>query len=325
MKGCFDKLAQAAASDAGVLISGETGTGKELFAWSIHDNSNRSENPFIVVDCAALPESLAESILFGHEKGAYTGAADTRAGLVREADGGSLFLDEIGELPLQVQKIFLRVLQEHRFRPVGGRCEVSSDFRLIAATNRDLEQMTRENRFRSDLLYRIKTLFLELPALREHPRDIAEIARYHLDRICNQYDVGAKGLSPECLEVLVAYQWPGNVRELVRVIEAAVSAANDSQILFRKHLPENIRIDAAKKSFEPFEKKQEMPAKSMPTAFLPTLKVYRKNEIARIEKEYFQKLLDLTGTDTRKACSIAGLSRSRYYGLIKAHNLTGRR
>ncbi len=177
MKACYDQLAQAAAGETNVLITGETGTGKEVFARAIHANSGRSAKSMVVVDCAAMPETLVESLLFGHEKGAYTGADSRREGLVAQADGGTLFLDEVGELPLTIQKVFLRVLQERRYRPVGARQERSSDFRLIAATNRDLDQMVAEGRFRKDLLYRIRGLGITLPALRERKEDIRPLAR----------------------------------------------------------------------------------------------------------------------------------------------------
>ncbi len=163
MKASFDLVAQAASSDASVLITGETGTGKELFAWAIHQNSRRSGKSFVVVDCAALPETLVESILFGHEKGAFTGADRVREGLIQQADGGTLFLDEVGELPLTVQGAFLRVLQDHRFRPLGGRREVGSDFRVVAATNQNLNTMVDQGLFRKDLLFRLRSLTIELP------------------------------------------------------------------------------------------------------------------------------------------------------------------
>ena len=167
---CLELLSQAAGSDVNVLITGETGTGKELFAKAIHSNSPRAKRNFVVVDCTALPETLVESVLFGHAQGAFTGADRSEEGLIKQADGGTLFLDEIGELPFLIQKRFLRVIQEHRFRPVGGRQEIESDFRLVAATNRNLESMVRQGRFREDLFFRLRTLTIELPPLREFPK-----------------------------------------------------------------------------------------------------------------------------------------------------------
>lgn len=170
LRACFDLVAQAAQSDINVLITGETGTGKELFARAIHDNSQRADKSFIVVDCAAMPDSLVESMLFGHEKGAFTGADRSREGLIKLAHKGTLFLDEIGELPPLIQKSFLRVLQEHRFRPIGSSGEEQSDFRLIAATNRKLDRMVANGQFRTDLLFRIQALTIELPLARKKGR-----------------------------------------------------------------------------------------------------------------------------------------------------------
>ncbi|MCE5336406.1 MAG: sigma-54 dependent transcriptional regulator, partial [Desulfobacteraceae bacterium] len=164
MQRCLDWSANAAKSDVNVLLTGETGTGKEVFARMIHENSARASRPFVVVECSALPESLVESILFGHEKGSFTGADRRQAGLIELADGGTLFLDEVGELPHPLQKAFLRVLQERSFRPVGAMRERASNFRLIAATNRDLEEMVKEGKFRSDLLFRLRSMAIELPA-----------------------------------------------------------------------------------------------------------------------------------------------------------------
>ncbi len=206
-----------------VLLTGETGTGKEVFARAIHENSARAEHNFVVVDCTALPATLVESVLFGHEKGAFTGADRAQAGLIKQAHSGTLFLDEIGELPLAVQKAFLRVLQEHRFRPVGAKREVESNFRLIAATNRNLEKMVQDGTFRSDLLFRVRTLTVELPPLSARKEDIKELAMYHMARVCERYQIGTKGFSPEFFDALMAYEWPGNVRELVNAMERAVS------------------------------------------------------------------------------------------------------
>ena len=184
---CLDMVAQAAVSDINVLITGETGTGKELFAQAIHNNSARAKSSFVVVDCAALPDTLVESLLFGHVKGSFTGADKDREGLIRKADGGTLFLDEVGELPLVLQKAFLRVLQEHRFRPVGSKSEVKSDFRLVAATNRRLETMATEGTFRKDLLYRISVFALDLPPLQERLSDMKRLARFQTNRLCERH------------------------------------------------------------------------------------------------------------------------------------------
>ena len=241
MRACFDLLAQAANSEANVLLYGETGTGKELFARAIHANSPRASRNFVVVDCAALPENLIESALFGHEKGAFTGADKAQIGLVKQADGGTLFLDEVGELPPVMQKAFLRVLQERRFRPLGGR-EQESDFRLVAATNRDLPQMVKSGQFRKDLLFRLQAITFNLPPLRELRKDFREISLYHLDRLCQKYGLSPKGFSPDFFEALEAHNWPGNVRELINTLDKALAEARFDPVLFPRHLPLHIRV-----------------------------------------------------------------------------------
>ncbi len=197
---CLDVVAQAAPGTGPVLLTGETGTGKELFARAIHANSPRTVGPFVVVDCAALPESLAEALLFGHERGAFTGATTARPGLISEAHGGTLFLDEIGELPLDVQKKFLRVLQDCSFRPVAGKKEVYSDFRLISASNKNLDDMVGQGAFRSDLLYRLRSFALHLPPLRERLEDIPILATSILDRLAREYGLGRKGASADFMD-----------------------------------------------------------------------------------------------------------------------------
>ena len=221
MRPCLDQVAHAAWSSAAVLVTGETGTGKELFARLIHANSSRAKGPFVTVDCAALTETLVESTLFGHVKGAFTGADADRVGLARLADGGTLFLDEVGEMPVSLQKTFLRVLHEKRFRPVGGTVEIQSDFRLIAATNRDLEPMIERGEFRRDLYFRLKTIALPLPPLRARPEDIKPLTLAIVDRLCAAYGLPAKGFDAEFLSSLEAHDWPGNVRELQNVLEQA--------------------------------------------------------------------------------------------------------
>lgn len=243
---CLDVVAEAAGSDAAALVTGETGVGKELFARAIHDNSPRAATPFVAVDCASLPRSLAGSILFGHRKGAFTGADSNRDGLVLQADQGTLFLDEVGELPLSMQKMFLRVLQEHRFRPVGGRTEITSDFRLIAATNRDLEDMAERSTFRSDLLYRMRTVVVSIPPLRERCEDVTALAGHYLPRIWARFALPEKDISPDFHETLLAYHWPGNVRELIHTLERAVLASQDAPKLFARHLPDYLRICLAR-------------------------------------------------------------------------------
>jgi two-component system, NtrC family, response regulator len=324
IKSCLNLIAQAAHSDASVLISGETGTGKELFAWAIHNNSKRSNRNFVVVDCASLPQTLVESILFGHEKGAFTGAEKARDGLVKQANGGTLFLDEIGELPSTLQKSFLRVLQEHRFRPLGADREIESDFRLISATNKDLNKMAAEGLFREDLLFRVRTLYVDLPPLRERPEDIKELLIYYMAKLCERYGIGIKGFAPEFLNALMAYEWPGNVRELIGTLEKAISDAFQEPTLYPKHLPTDIRVrlkktELAKESIAPNTADQQPPHSPK---FFPTLKDYREDAILKSEKQYLESLLKLTEGNIKEACHTSGLSRPRLYALLKKFNLT---
>ena len=322
LRACLDLLAQAAASEANILITGETGTGKELFAQAIHRNSGRSNRSFVVVDCAALPETLVESTLFGHVRGAFTGADKPRDGLVRQADGGTLFLDEIGELSVSIQKAFLRVLQEKRFRPVGGGSEVTSDFRLVAATNRDLESLARSGGFREDLLFRLRTLVLELPPLRDMKEDIKELMLHYLVRFCEHYELPVKGYSPDFLDVLLAYDWPGNIRELIQALEKAIITAKDEPVLFPKHLPDHIRIHLARAAV--LQKRAPAPAPVAGQAAADSnlnLKDFRESEMVRIEKAYLASLMRRTNGDVGEACRVSGLSRSRLYTLLKKYGL----
>ena len=242
----LNTVAQCAGTNANVLITGATGTGKELFANLIHANSRQKENPFVVVDCAALPEQLVESLLFGHVKGAFTGADANREGLVKKADGGTLFLDEVGELSLSIQKKLLRILQERKFRPVGSTQEVESNFRLISATNRDLEQMVENRRFRNDLLFRLKTIQLDLPALRDCKEDIKDLTLHYIYELCNHHGLETKGFVPEFLEYLENYHWPGNTRELISSLEKAILADPESPTLYPNYLPNPIRLQYLK-------------------------------------------------------------------------------
>lgn len=324
MKRCLDRLALTAGGDANVLISGETGTGKELFAWAIHNNSRRAGKRFVVVDCASLPDMLVESTLFGYERGAFTGADKTHSGLIKRADGGTLFLDEVGELPLSVQKSFLRVLQEHRFRQVGGGPEIRSDFRLIAATNRDLNSMVQRHQFRKDLLFRLRAFTMELPSLRERIGDIHEIAVHHTAKFCESYGLARKTFSPDFVEVLSRYEWPGNVRELVNALERAVSAARHEPNLFPKHLPVYIRVHLARASVE---QGQALPAGvRLPPASGPNrpplsrLVEVREAALTELEQKYLQELMALA-VDMDMACALSGLSRSRLYALLKKYDL----
>jgi two-component system NtrC family response regulator len=315
LQDCLDLVAQAAECDASVLITGETGTGKELFARAVHCNSRRAGGGFVVVDCAALPETLIESLLFGHEKGAFTGAEQAREGLVRQANNGTLFLDEVGELPLSMQKSFLRVLQERRFRPVGSQREMESDFRLVAATNRDLNQLVQQGRFREDLLFRLRSFVIELPPLRERPEDIKELARYHLDRLCDRYGLAAKGFSPEFLKTLGEYPWPGNVREFVNTLERTVAAAHFEPFLFPKHLPIQIRVHVAQASVRNGTAANSLEPE--PPSGFPKLHDFRETVYCQAEKQYLHDLMSLSHENINEACRLSGLSQSRLYALLK--------
>jgi two-component system NtrC family response regulator len=317
---CLEILAQAASSDANILINGETGTGKELFAKVVHVNSRRAKRNFVVVDCTALPETLVESVLFGHARGAFTGAETSEAGLIKQADGGTLFLDEIGELPLVIQKRFLRVIQEHHFRPVGGRQEVASDFRLVAATNRDLESMVREGRFREDLLFRLRTIVIDSPPLREIPEDIKKLTIFYMKDLCERFGISAKRASPEFWEIITEYPWPGNVRELIQALEKALISAKEEPMLYPKHLPTYIRIQVARSSFPQKPASQEKPGiRSSVPKVPPKLKEFRKAAVSEAEQQYLKDLISFTGGDNNRACRISGLSRSRFYTLLKRY------
>ncbi len=324
-------VAKAAQSNANVLITGETGTGKELFARAIHNNSDRSNKKFIVIDCAALPETLAESALFGHEKGAFTGADRTARGLISLADGGTLFLDEVGEMNINLQKVFLRVLQERKFRPVGSKTEISSDFRLIAATNRNPASMVKEILFREDLLYRINAIPIKLPPLRERTEDIEELTARYIKRVCLSLSCEPKEYSQEFITTLQNYDWPGNIRQLINTVESAVSEALYEPTLFSKHLPHEIRIKAVTSTIrQPETLADNLPDPEIETASpavpetesnLPSFKDYRRTVLQKAEQTYLKNLMKITHGNIKKSCAISGLGRTRLYTLLKENNI----
>ena len=315
---CLHQAANAAATEAGVLLGGESGTGKELFARAIHENSLRAKNNYVVVDCSALPETLIEDTLFGHERGSFTGADRSREGLVKQADGGTLFLDEIGELPLSLQKSLLRVLQEKKFRPVGGKHEISSDFRLVVATNRDLSQLEQEGRFRRDLLYRVKSVEIHIPPLRERKADIKLLLFHYLERFCQEAGTDIKGISPEFLEALQYHSWPGNIRELINTLQGALITAGEDPILHPIHLPVSFRKRSVENALAGQAEESLPPPSDQPAVpDLPTMKEYR----AEFELKYLNDLLLLSGDDRRKATRISGLSQSRLYSMLKHYGL----
>lgn len=260
MQKLFSKISKVAPTDATVLIQGESGTGKELVARALHTQSRRKDAPMISVNCAAIPESLIESELFGHEKGAFTGAATLRLGLVEAADGGTLFLDEIGELPLEAQARLLRVLQEGEIRRVGSVQSRKVDVRLIAATHRNLKELASKAEFREDLYYRLNVLELHLPPLRARGNDVIELAEFMLQRSCEKMNRSLMLLTEASRRAILQYQWPGNVRELENAIERAVILADGDDIT-----PENMAIDVSPDQFVP-EKLKENLLEPQPTA-----------------------------------------------------------
>ncbi|HKJ64174.1 MAG TPA: sigma 54-interacting transcriptional regulator, partial [Desulfopila sp.] len=289
----------------------------------IHNISARSTRNMTIIDCAALPSTLVESILFGHAKGSFTGADKAQKGLVKQADGGTLFLDEIGEMPLEIQKKFLRVLQEQKYLPVGSSTPETSNFRLIAATNKDLEDMVEKGEFRGDLLFRLKTFNLELPPLRIRKIDVAELAYYFRNLYSKRHKLHKKKLSTDYLMTLNQYEWPGNVRELFQAVEYSFTDARDSTILESAHLPVNIRLAVTKQKMRqsnqsPPEQERDLPEN---LASMPTLKEDRDQTIQVQERRYLERLLKLSDGDIKQCCKTAGLSRSRLYDLFKKYDL----
>lgn len=321
MRNCFDRIAQASGSDSTVLVTGETGTGKELLARTIHRNSGRAARSFVVVDCASLTESLLESILFGHTKGAFTGASRDRTGLVKLADQGTLFLDEIGELPLSAQKTFLRVLQERTFRPVGASLEQESNFRLISATNRDLEGMIARGEFRQDLFYRINTIQIVLPSLREREDDVASLAQHHIARLCRQRNIMPKEMDAEFIEMLKRYEWPGNVRELFNTIEQAFVLSGAEKTIYAQHLPQAVRIRVAKSKLGKGRGDEGAFGDSGEERGAGESILTLKDFKSQMEKEYLGKLARAYGKNIAKMVTVSGLSRSHLYAMFKKHGL----
>ncbi len=329
---CLETMGKAAGSRANVIITGETGTGKELFARGIHENS-ATPGKLVVIDCTNLSTHLAESTLFGHTKGSFTSAHESRDGLFKLADNGTAFLDEIAELSLDLQKTLLRVLQERKFRPIGSKEEVGSNFRVIAATNRDLRKMVEDGLFRSDLFYRLNGHHIQIPPLRERKEDIALLAEYYTDKICRENSAQRKQLTPEFLDALRAFHWPGNVREFVNAIAVAVDNAMDEPSLYSHHLPIDLRISIARNAFRPkpgkeqpvlIEPGQAGSAISLPFApggDLPPFRDARETVVGQLEKSYMRQLAELCANDVTAACERSGLSRARLYELLKKHSI----
>ncbi|HET57040.1 MAG TPA: sigma-54-dependent Fis family transcriptional regulator [Deltaproteobacteria bacterium] len=300
----LEKIENIAQSNANILVLGESGTGKELIAHIIHENSLRAEGPFIPVDCASLPENLLESELFGHERGAYTGAFSSKPGIVEYAHGGTILLDEIAELSLPLQSKFLRVLQERHFRRVGGRKLIEVDCRVISATNRNIVEAVQEGCFREDLYYRLNVISLQLPPLREMKEDIPLLCDHYLDHFNRENCRRIKALSPQAMDLLTRYDWPGNVRELQNVIERSVALCQGDVIL-PEHLPEYVRESGGVSGIRlslPFEEA-------------------KKEMIDIFEKKYLNQLLGKTGGNITRAARIAGVNRKTIHRLLEKHGL----
>lgn len=267
--------------------------GKECIARAIHNNSPWSGGKFAVVDCASLKGSLAESTLFGHVKGAYTGADVSKSGLISMAHNGTLFLDEIGELPMDLQKLFLRVLQERRFRPVGSTREMSSQFKLLAATNRDLKKMVDQGSFREDLYYRIKSIVIPVPPLREHTEDLQGLVQYYVTQICEREHISVKGISNEVLSLFHDYDWPGNIRELIQVLESAAALAGPEPMIHPEHLPVELRTLGIKTiATESRGVDSSVHPALGQDGLLPDWKSYRTGVVAEAERTYLQVLME---------------------------------
>jgi DNA-binding NtrC family response regulator len=299
MQELFDLVENVAASDANILIQGENGTGKELIANAIHYSSKRAKGPFIKINCAAIPKDLIESELFGYKKGAFTGAATDKEGLFEMAEGGSLLLDEIGEMPPYLQTKLLRVLQEREYRPIGSDRIVHVNFRLICATNVDLDAALREGRIREDLYFRINTIAMRVPPLRERTEDIPLLCDYFIEKFRQRYQRHVKSLAPSVYHLLIRSRWPGNVRELENAIERAVLVAKSTEITVAD-LPESIREES-------------------PGAADFVIPAHRT--LAEIEKMAIVQTLQRTNWNKQEAAQILGLYRPTLYSKMKKHDI----
>jgi two-component system, NtrC family, response regulator HydG len=302
MRRVFDILRQVAPTTATVLVLGESGTGKELIARAVHNNSNRKEGPFVAVNCAALSEGLIESELFGHMKGAFTGAVSAKEGRIVYADGGTLFLDEVGDMPLSTQAKLLRVLETREVLPVGGNQTRKVDVRLVAATNRDLKAMAKRGEFREDLLFRLQVVTILLPPLRERAGDVPLLIDNFITELAAQHGRNVRGISPEARTLLVRYDWPGNVRELRNVMENMVLLAR-SEVLAPEDVPESVHQ-------EPSDGKRaggfELAGRSL----------------EEVERALIQANLELAEGNREKAAKILGMGERTLYRKLKEYGLT---
>jgi len=309
MRQVFDLIIQAAPSRSTILIGGESGTGKELVARAIHSNSPRAPRAFITVNSGNLPPDLLESNLFGHVKGAFTGAVYPKKGLFELADKGSIFFDEIGNIPLETQPKLLRVMQEREFMRLGGVENIKVDVRIIAATNVDLRQMMDENKFREDLYYRLHVITIQLPALRERKDDIPLLVQHFLLKYGEENQKQGLDLTPEALDLLMDYEWPGNVRELENVIERAVVLCTGEQI-GADLIPEQVRSG---------------PAFRVPQFNLPPEGLFFNDVIADVEKRLIEAALEQAGGVQKRAAELLHLKPTTLNEMIKRHELRARR
>lgn len=301
----YKLVARVSESKSTVLLQGESGTGKELIARAIHGNSPRRDKPFVPVNCGALPDTLLESEMFGYEKGAFTGAVGTKTGLFESASGGTLFLDEVGELGQALQVKLLRVMQDHEVRRVGGTHSIKVDVRIIAATNRDLEQFVKEGKFRDDLFYRLNVVRITLPSLTERQEDIPMLAHYFLQKCATGTTTPVRGFHPDTMDLLNRYRWPGNVRELENAIERAVSLSH-GPLLTPDDLPAAIRQAPIHADAKP-----ESPDVTEPVCL--TLEEVEKRHLVRVLKE--------TKGNKVKASKILGIDRRTLYRMAERFGL----
>jgi len=302
MRRVFAVVERVAPSDAPVLVQGETGTGKELVARALHVHGPHASGPFVAINCAAMPENLLESELFGHVKGAFTDARTARAGLFVEASGGTLFLDEVAELPLALQAKLLRAIQEKRVRPVGSDREVAFEARIVSATHRDLDSRVESGEFREDLYYRLNVLNLSLPPLRERGSDVLLLANEYLRKVAARTGRSVKGIAPEAARKLIEYGWPGNVRELVNAIERAVALAEYDEITVAD-LPEKIQR---------FAPSHVLVAAADPSELVP---------LDEVEKRYVLRVLEAVGGNRTRAAEILRVDRKTLYSKLKSYGV----
>jgi len=310
MRAIFELIQTIAPQTSRVLITGESGTGKELVARAIHENSLRAQLPFITINCGAFPDTLLESELFGYVKGAFTGANDNRQGLFQAAHGGTLFMDEIGNMSLTMQVKLYRVLQEGKVRPVGSTEEIDVDVRIIAATNKEFEKEIAEGRFREDLYYRLSVIPIQLPSLRERREDIPLLARHFLDRFRSSMEKPVQGISPEAMRRLEAYEWPGNVRELENTMERAVALETGTEVSLQV-LPDRIAgysPDAALGT-------------ANLTLTIPPEGLDFEMKIADVERRYLQAALERAGGVRTRASELLKITYRSFRHYAKKHNI----